>query len=80
MNNYALAADSRRWWLPSAVAGAIGAVALAVILILPTSGHPAPETPDGSGASVPANPGVGHSCFMHRPPRVYGVDDLPACH
>ena len=32
MNTFALTADSRSWWLPSAVAGAIGAVALGAIL------------------------------------------------
>lgn len=70
MNNLSLAADSRSWWLPSAIAGAIGAVALAAILILPTSGQPATvyEAP---------GPGLGGPCFREPAPHNYGVDQLP---
>ncbi len=74
---YSLAADSRSWWLPSAVAGAIGAVALGAILILPLAGQPANTAPDAPGVSDPSDDGVGRSCFVHRPPRNYGVDELP---
>jgi hypothetical protein len=76
---YSLTADSRSWWLPSAVAGAIGAVALGAILILPLAGESAPvnPAPDAPATSVPSGDGVGRTCFMQRPPRIYGVDDLP---
>lgn len=79
MNSYSLAADSRSWWLPSTVAGAIGAVALGAILILPNTGQPAPvnRAPDADVASVPSDPGAARKCFMQRPPRPYGVDELP---
>ena len=43
MNKLSLAGESRNWWLPSAVAGGIGTVALGAILILPTSGQSASE-------------------------------------
>ena len=78
MNNFSLAAESRSWWLPSVVAGGVGAVALGTILILPTSGQPAPvkDRPDAPAVSVPSAHGVGRTCFAERPPR-YGVDQLP---
>lgn len=79
MNSLSLTANSRSWWLPSAVAGGIGAVALGAILILPTSGQPAPEkdAPAAPTVSVPANPRVGRTCLAQRPPRPYGVEELP---
>ena len=79
MNSYSLAADSRSWWLPSAIAGAIGAVALGAILILPMTGQSAPvnNAPDGPGVSVPSDPGAGHLCFMGRPQRYHADYELP---
>jgi len=68
MNNLALAADSHSWWLPSAIAGAIGAVALGAVLVLPTLGHPATVHP------APDYPG---SCFREPAPHNYGVDQPP---
>jgi hypothetical protein len=68
MNAFALSAESHTWWLPSAIAGAIGAVALGAILILPTLGQPATvhDAPDYPGA-----------CFREPAPHNYGVDQLP---
>ncbi len=79
MNALSLSAESRSWWLPSVVVGGIGAVALGTILILPTSGQPAPEkdAPGAPAVSVPSDPGVGRTCFAQRSPRSYGVDELP---
>ena len=79
MNHLSLAAESRSWWLPSVVAGGVGAVALGAILILPTSGQPVPvkDRPDAPAVSVPSDHGVGHTCFAQRGPRPYGVDELP---
>ncbi len=79
MNKLSLSADSRSWWLPSAVAGGLGTVALGAILILPTGGQSAPEkdAPDVPAFSVPSDRGDGPACFAHRPPRPYGVDELP---
>ena len=68
MNKYSLSADTRSWWLPSAIAGAIGAVALGAILVLPTTGQSAP---------VPFVPGAERSCFMEPAPWNYGVDKKP---
>ena len=75
MNSFALTADSRRWWLPSAAAGAIGAVALGAILILPTLGEATAPGNNAPGASVPGADN-GRTCFMQRPPRNQG-DQLP---
>ena len=74
--NVSLAAQSRSWWLPSAVAGGIGVVALGAILILPNGGRPAPDTdaPGAPAVSVPFDQGVGRTCFAERP---YGADELP---
>jgi len=70
MNSFALAADSHSWWLPSAIAGAIGAVTLGAILILPTLGQAGPvDNPAGD------SPDRG-TCFAERPAR-HGVDQLP---
>jgi len=81
MNSYSLAADSRSWWLPSAVAGAIGAIALGTVLILSNTGQPDPVNiaPDAGVVSVPSDAGAARECFMQRTPRNYGVDELPAC-
>jgi len=74
--NISLAAPSRSWWLPSAVAGGIAVVALGAILILPSDGRPAPNTnaPGAPAVSVPSDHGVGRTCFAERP---YGADELP---
>lgn len=79
MNKLSLTAESRSWWLPSAIAGGIGTVALGAILILPTSGQSASDkdAPDAPAVSVPSDRGVGSACFARRPPRPYGVDELP---
>jgi len=73
---YSLASDSRSWWLPSAIAGAIGAVALGAILILPRVAEPTAPVNNAPAASVPSHDKVERFCFMHRPPRNY-VDELP---
>jgi hypothetical protein len=74
MNSFALAADSHSWWLPSAVVGAIGAVALGAILILPTIGEP--DTVNNAPAVSVPGADLGRTCFMQRPPRNHG-DQLP---
>ena len=76
MNKLSLAGESRSWWLPSAVAGGIGTVALGAILILPTSGQSASER-DAPAVSVPSGHGVGLPCSAQRAPRPYGVDEFP---
>lgn len=77
--NLSLAADSRSWWLPSAIAGVIGAVALGAILVLSLFGESDPVNlaPPDPGASVLSDHGDARPCFMQRPPRPYGVDELP---
>jgi len=79
MNSFALSADSRNWWLPAAIAGAIGTAALGAILILPTNGQSVNNAPNAPAVSVPADDGAGRSCFSfpQRPPRNYGADELP---
>lgn len=48
MNSYALDSDSSRWWWPQAAAGAVGAAAITMILVLPATGAdgPSPKTRD----------------------------------
>jgi hypothetical protein len=75
MNSFALASDSHSWWLPSAIVGGLGAVALGAILVLPTIGGPA-QVNNAPGTSVSTHDDVGRSCFMQRPPRNHG-DQLP---
>ena len=75
MTSFALTADSRRWWLPSAVAGAILAIALGAILILPTVRETAAPVNNAPAASVPGADN-GSACFMQRVPRNQG-DQLP---
>jgi hypothetical protein len=76
MNKFSLSADSRTWWLPAAVAGGIGTVALGAILILPAGGQSATEK-DVPAFSDPSDRGAGLACFAQRPPRPYGVEELP---
>jgi hypothetical protein len=80
MNNFALASDSRSWWLPSALAGTVGVAVLGTILVLPTLGQAAPVTIAPAG-SVGSDTGSGPACFMHRPARNHFVDEppRPAC-
>ncbi len=75
MNSFALTADSHSWWLPSAVAGAIGAIALGAILILPTLRETAAPVNNAPAASIPGADN-GSACFMQRVPRNQG-DQLP---
>lgn len=79
MNKLSLSSDSRSWWLPSAIVGGIGTVAVGAILILPTSGQSASDkdAPDAPAVSVPSGHAVGHSCFAQRPPRPFGADEFP---
>lgn len=71
MNKYSLAADSPRWWWPSATAGVIGAAALGAILVLPAAGHTVPvnNAPDEPATTVVSDDGNRreHWCFMRRP-------------
>jgi len=71
--NYALTAESHTWWLPSAIAGAIGAVAIGAVLILPTLGQA------GSVDNSPGGSPDRGTCVAERPARP-GVEQLPpAC-
>ena len=66
--NYSLAAESHTWWLPSAIAGTIGAVAIGAVLVLPSLGD--------TGTTNPGPPLPDRTCFMQQNPR-HGVDQLP---
>jgi len=73
--NYALTAESHTWWLPSAIAGAIGAVAIGAVLILPTLGTPeVTNRPDAPAYSRGVN--VDDWCFSQQLPR-HGAEQLP---
>lgn len=86
MSSYSIDSDSPRWWWRSATVGAVGAAAIAAILILPANGSlslgettpqdiPAPVS-DPWFATV--DPAVGRQCFM-LPARVAGSLDQPRC-
>ena len=71
MNAYSIGSDSPRWWWPPATAGAVGAVAIAAILVLPTTGS---ALRDGSLPTDPpaltgdpwvttVDPAIGRQCF-----------------
>ena len=61
MNRYSLASDSRRWWWPSASAGAIGLAAVTTLFVLPVSSvTAAPTSPAGSTS-------VERPCFIVQP-------------
>ncbi|MDZ5619313.1 hypothetical protein SFC88_00655 [Nocardioides sp. HM23] len=71
MNNYSLDADSSRWWWPPAAVGAVGAAAIAAILVLPSTGvalpgetRDVPPGPDHWSATV--DPDADRPCFLIR--------------
>ena len=68
MNSYSLAAETHTWWLPSAIAGAIGAVAIGAVLVLPSLGH--------TGSTNPGPSLTNRTCFMEQNLR-HGTDQLP---
>ena len=71
MNTSSIGADSPRWWWPSAAAGAVGAAAIAAILVLPTNGSAVPRQPSPDAPPFPTgdpwvttiDPRVGLQCF-----------------
>jgi hypothetical protein len=73
MNRYALSAESRRWWWPSAISGLAASSAIAVITLVPAStyavsSHPRNEAPSVSAPVAHDAPRVRyHLCFMGRP-------------
>ena len=68
MNSYSLSSDSRRWWWPSAVAGAAGTAAITAILVLPgaVQAVPEPVSPAEPAHSVFIGDSYEHQCFMRR--------------
>jgi hypothetical protein len=78
--DYSLAAESRSWWLPSAVAGAIGTVTLGAILVLAFNGQTGNTAPEAPAISVPSDNSVERSCFMQRPQQHEGDFALPQPH
>jgi hypothetical protein len=73
MNRYALSAESRRWWLPSAAAGLAASSAIAVIALVPVSTYAASSEPRDRGSAVSAQiaddaDGTRYrACFMIHP-------------
>lgn len=71
MNRYSLTSESDRWWLPTAIAGTIGAAAVSAIFVVPLLGAQASpvEAPTGDSA-VPGDPGsvtfVDRPCYLTR--------------
>ena len=84
-NRYSISADSRRWWWPSAVAGA---AALAATMAIPmAAGHAIPldDQPVGTGAGVTSEVATPvdtdeRPCFMVRAHRNEALDwPQPLC-
>jgi hypothetical protein len=74
MNSYSLTSDSRRWWWPSATAGAIGTAAVTAILVVPSTGYAIPvddtrRAPLIGGAVVvdARSAGPARPCFLLQP-------------
>ena len=72
MNRYSLSSESDRWWLPTAIAGTIGAAAVTAIFVVPVIGAQATpiETPIDDSA-VPDSSGpvilIERPCYLARP-------------
>ena len=86
MSAYSIGADSSRWWWPSVAVGAVGAAAIAAILVLPASGSLPPggttrqdvPSPAGDPWFSTVDPGVARQCFLLRP-LAGGTLDHPSC-
>ena len=80
MNNYSLAADSRRWWWLPATAGAIGTAALTAILVVPATGSVSPVPVPTTTMDTADQPTVvERPCFMARPDWTTRRWDYPVC-
>jgi hypothetical protein len=71
MNDYSLAAESRRWWWLPATAGAVGTAAVTAIMVVPTTGATTPDEPPppavgGAGAAGQGTV-VDRPCYLARP-------------
>ena len=77
MNRYSLDSDSRRWWWPSATAGALGTAAVTALFVLPAShvgAAPAAPAPTGTTTSVD------RPCFIFQAHWNTGLDGpQPVC-
>jgi hypothetical protein len=86
MNAYSIGADSQRWWWLPATAGALGATAIAAILVLPADGDVSPERvapdrvppPAGGTRFSTIDPALDPQCFRLLP-RTLGDLDQPRC-
>ena len=72
MNRYSITSDSDRWWVPTAIAGTIGAAAVTAILVVPLIGAQAtPAVTPLDEATVPGGAGssvlVDRPCYLARP-------------
>lgn len=71
MNRYSLSSDSDRWWLPSAIAGTIGAATVGAIIAVSVTGAQAvPDWTPTNDAALPAVPDsvvlVDRPCYLAR--------------
>jgi hypothetical protein len=72
MNRYSLSSDSRRWWWPSATAGALGTAAVTALILLPAAGGqamPVPTTHHEAPGTVFWVPDASteRPCFIRQP-------------
>lgn len=67
MNRYSLSSDSDRWWVPTAIAGTIGAAAVSAIFVVPVIGAQATPveapTDDSGSRSVTI---IERPCYLTR--------------
>lgn len=66
MNRYSLDSESRRWWWPSAAAGAVGTAAVTALFVLPASQVGAvPAAPEPAApAPVADTTSVDRPCYI----------------
>jgi len=68
MNHYTLAAESRRWWMPSAAAGVAATSAILMIALVPANGYASEPRDQRPAVGVPATDSTGYRpCYLVRP-------------
>jgi hypothetical protein len=80
--DYSLSSDSRRWWWPSALAGAAGVAAITAVLVLPGAGQavPEPQSPAEPAPPVFLDQSFDRQCFLWRANWNEGLDGFqPRC-
>lgn len=65
MNRYSFSSDSDRWWLPTAIAGTVGAAAVTAIFVVPLIGAQATSVGTPPDVSSPVIL-IDRPCYLAR--------------